>query len=343
MDGERSLKLAITIDTEEDNWLPYSPSGYQTQNSRRIPQLQELFDEFGAKPTYLVTYQMARCPVTSAILRSIHDRGACEIGTHCHPWSQPPHEENPEIANSMLCNLPSSLQARKIGTLHEILQNEFGFSPKSFRSGRWGYSPAVAETLLELSYAVDTSILAHTDWTSCFGPDFSMVSPRPFRFDPPSIFQPIEQGALLEVPASVEFLQRRSSTCNAVFEGIRRSPLRHLRLVGMLNKLGMLNKVALTPELTSEDLMLRLIRSMKSKGYPLATMWFHSSTLMPGLTPYVHSEEDAGKLLGRIRSFLTAMPSEGVRTVTLSEAHQLLLSATGETGLAVDTKRWTWS
>lgn len=238
----------------------------------------------------------------------------------------------------MLCNLPSSLQARKIRALHDILQNEFGFSPKSFRSGRWGYSPAVAETLHELRYAVDTSVLAHTDWTSCFGPDFSMVSPRPFRFDPPHIFQPAERGVLLEVPASVEFLQRRSSTCNAVFEGIRRSPLRHLRLLGLLDKLGILNKVALTPELTSEDLMLRLIRSMKSKGYRLATMWFHSSTLMPGLTPYVHSEEDARKFLGRIRSFLAFMQGEGVRTVTLSEAHQLLLTAAGDTGRAVDAE-----
>ncbi len=319
-----SLKLAITIDTEEDNWLPYSPRGYQTENARRIPRLQALFDEFGARPTYLVTYQMARCSVTTGILRAIHDRGACEIGTHCHPWSQPPYEETNDIVNSMLCNLPPSLQARKIRALHEVLQDEFQSSPRSFRSGRWGYSPVVAETLLELGYMVDTSVLAHTDWSSCFGPDFSMTTPWPFRFDPPNIFEPVERGALLEVPASVEFLQRRSRECNAVFERIRRSPLSRLSLIGLLDKLRVLNKVALTPELTTDHLMVRLIQSMRSKGYRIATMWFHSSTLMPGLTPYVHSEDDATQFLGRIRSFLSAMRDEGVEVITLSEANEIL-------------------
>ena len=321
------MKLAITIDTEEDNWLPYSPSGYQTKNSKRIPRLQELFDEFGTRPTYLVTYRMARCPTTSAILRAIRERGACEIGAHCHPWSQPPHEETPDIFNSMLCNLPPRLQARKIRTLHEAIQNELGYNPRSFRSGRWGYSPAVAETLLELGYEVDTSVVAHTDWNSCFGPDFSMIPPVPFRFDPPDIYQPVERGALLEIPASVEFLQRHSKECNAVFEGIRRSPLRHLALLGLLDKLRMLNKVALTPELSTAHLMVRLIGSMRSKGYRVATMWFHSSTLMPGLTPYVRSEEDAERFLGRIRSFLSGMRDQGIEAMTLSDAREILVSA----------------
>lgn len=40
------MKLVVTIDTEEDTWGKYLPDGYTLENIRRIPALQDLFDEF---------------------------------------------------------------------------------------------------------------------------------------------------------------------------------------------------------------------------------------------------------------------------------------------------------
>lgn len=317
------MRLVVSIDTEEDNWLPYSPTGYATENAGRIPRLQRLFSEFGVRPTYLVTYQMASSQNAAAILKEIHEAGDCEIGTHCHPWSQPPYEERHVIENSMLCNLPEELQARKIEHLHRTIQDRFGITPTAFRSGRWGYSPAVASTLRSLNYEVDSSVTAYTDWRDCHGPDFSAIPPAPYRFDPPNVYAHKQDGPLLEVPASVSYLQRDAAFSHAVSEGIRRSPLRRLRLLGALDRLRLLNKVSLSPEMSSVADMVALVERMRSQGHQLVTMWFHSSTLMPGLTPFVKTEEDARMFLDKIRQFLVLMRDMDVETITLSEARLL--------------------
>lgn len=317
------MRLVVSIDTEEDNWLPYSQIGYTTENAGRIPRLQKLFSEFGVRPTYLVTYQMATSRNAAAILKEIHQAGHCEIGTHCHPWSQPPYEERQVIENSMLFNLPDELQARKIEHLHRTIQDQFGITPTSFRSGRWGYSPAVASTLHSLNYEVDSSVTAHTDWRFCHGLDFTAIPPAPYRFDPPNVYAHKPDGAMLEVPASVSYLQRNTAFSHAVFEGIRRSPLERLRLLGILSRLRLLNKVSLSPEMSSAVEMAALVKRMRSQGHQLVTMWFHSSTLMPGFTPFVKTEEDAHEFLDRIRQFLVLMRDTGVETITLSEARLL--------------------
>lgn len=318
------MKLVVTIDTEEDNWLPYSPSGYTTANASRLPRLQQLFAECGIRPTYLVTYQMVTRPDSAAVLRELQQSGGCEIGAHCHPWSQPPHDEQPVIENSMLCNLPAELQARKIEHLHRTIQERLGITPVSFRSGRWGYSPAVAGALAALGYTVDSSITARTDWRDCLGPDFSRVTPVPYRFDPPDIYTPKPDGLMLEVPGTVSYLQRHDGLCHAMYEGIRRTPLRYLRLIGVLDRLRLVNRVPLTPELSSSSEMVALVERMQQQGHALMTMWFHSSTLMPGLTPYVRSEQEAERFLDKLREFFVSVRAMGIGSATLSETPGLV-------------------
>ena len=147
------MKLIVTIDTEEDNWLPFSKSGYTTENIRQVPGLQRLFADVGIRPTYLTTYQVATNPESAAILREVAEQRTGEIGAHCHPWNQPPFEETASMKNSMLCNLPGELQIRKIETLHDTIQERIGVTPTAFRSGRWGYSAAVARALVKLNDA----------------------------------------------------------------------------------------------------------------------------------------------------------------------------------------------
>ena len=317
--SDDDMKLVVTIDTEEDNWLPYSRNGYTTTNALRLPRLQQLFSGFGIRPTYLVTYQMVTQPDSAAVLRDLHRSGGCEIGAHCHPWSQPPHDEQPVIENSMLCNLPAELQARKIEHLHQAIQDRLGVTPVSFRSGRWGYSPAVAATLAALGYTVDSSITARTDWSDCHGPDFSRVSSKPYRFDPTDIYRPKQDGCMLEVPGTVGYLQRQSTLCHSVYEGIRRTPLRHFRLIGLLERARLLNRVSLTPELSEPGEMAALLASLKQQGESLATLWFHSSTLIPGVAPRVLNERDVDVFLGKLGQFFEMTRTMGIDSITLAE------------------------
>lgn len=313
------MKLIVSVDTEEDNWLPFSRSGYTAKNVEQIPRLQRIFAELGVRPTYLITYQVATNATAAAILNEIAQSETAEIGTHCHPWNQPPFEEASIIENSMLCNLPDDLQIRKIEHLHGVIQQRFGFTPTSFRSGRWGYSPAVARALLKLNYKVDSSITAFTDWTVCHGPDFSMMPSRAYRFDVDDIYKEKVDGALLEIPASVGYLQSNTAFSHRVHEAIRRSSLKRLRLLGILHGLGWLNQVGLSPEISTLNDMVNLLVRLREQNYQFATLWFHSSTLVPGLTPFVKSRADAEAFLQRIRELLAVSKDLGIESVTLTE------------------------
>lgn len=317
------MKLIVTIDTEEDNWSPYSPTGYTVRNIERLPALQDLFTAYDIRPTYLVTYQVVTHPGAAAVLESLLRSGHCEIGAHCHPWSTPPFTEPAITRNSMLCNLPAELAAAKLRNLHAAIVSRLGVTPTSFRSGRWGYSQAVARTLFELGYRVDTSVTAYTDWRYCIGPDYSHMPPAPYLFAPDEVLRPRADGPMLQVPATVGYLQRNFALRNALTNTIRRSPLRRLRLLGILDRLGWLNKVWLSPENATGAQMIALARRMRDEGYPLLNLFFHSSTLMAGLTPFVRDRADEERFRERIRQFLAFAQAEGFESITLSEARAL--------------------
>lgn len=314
------MKLIITIDTEEDNWSPYSATGYTVRNVERLVMLQDLFAAYGARPTYLVTYQVVTHDGAAGILEALLYSGQCEIGAHCHPWSTPPFIEQPIERNSMLCNLPPALQAAKLRSLHAAIESRLGVSPTSFRSGRWGYSRPVARTLEALGYRVDSSVTAYTDWRHCGGPDYSDMSPAPYLFAPAEPYRSDASGSMLQVPATVGYLQRDFALSNAVVNGIRRSSVRHLRLIGVFDRLGWLNKVWLSPENSTAAQMIALACRMRDNGYPLVNMFFHSSTLTAGLTPFVRDRDDEARFLARARDFLSFARQEGLEPATLSEA-----------------------
>ena len=133
-------KLILTVDTEEDNWDRYSTTDNPVKNIEKIVSLQKMFDQFGIKPTYLITYPVATNPRSITILKKILKEGKCEIGMHCHPWNTPPFEEEINDINSMLCNLSEELVHKKLTTFHQAIGENFDIVPVSFRSGRWGFS-----------------------------------------------------------------------------------------------------------------------------------------------------------------------------------------------------------
>ena len=317
------MKLVITVDTEEDNWGDYRPTGWTLENIARLPTLQRLFDDFNAQPTYLITYPVATDENAAAILGELLDAGACEIGAHCHPWNTPPFEEANSNLNTMLCNLPEDLQGRKISMLHQAIQKRFNCSPVSFRSGRWGYGQTVARNLWRLGYKIDTSITPYTDWTDFHGPDFSAISPRAFRFCRENIFEESRSGELVEVPATIGYVGSLSSKPRilaAVRQLGKRRLAKRLRLMGVLSRLMLVKKVWLSPENAAVGDMIELTRRMLHDGNPFINMVFHSPSLKHGLTPFVQTRDDEERFLEKIRMFLTFAREAGVENVTLRDS-----------------------
>ena len=86
--------------------------------------------------------------------------------------------------------------------------------------------------------------------------------------------------------------------------GSRRRPEpRRLRAVGVLARLGAVNRVMLTPEGNSFEEMRALVRSLFARGCRTFTMSFHSPSVEPGHTPYVRSSAELQSFLRRIEQF----------------------------------------
>ena len=313
------MKLVVTIDTEEDNWGVYSPTGQTLGNIERIPLLQDLFDEFDVKPTYLITYPVATDERSVSILRPILNSGRCEIGAHCHPWNTPPVEESMSAKNSMLCNLSLDLQYKKIHSLDHAIRQYFGVKPISFRAGRWGYSQSVALNLFRLGYKIDTSITPYTNWVNEHGPSFADMSPAAYKFAIDNIFRDASLGQLLEVPATIGYLQKDFARCARILKVFSAKPMRYLKAVGILSRLRIIQKVWLSPENSDARGMVGLARRMKRNDYSVINMFFHSPSLKAGLTPFVKSRSDEAIFLSRIREFLSYVKGAGVETATLSD------------------------
>jgi peptidoglycan/xylan/chitin deacetylase (PgdA/CDA1 family) len=313
------MKLVITIDTEEDNWGRYSTTDNPVENIERIAPLQLLFDEFGIKPTYLVTYPVATNHSSVAILRRILDEGKCEIGAHCHPWNTPPFEEKLNGFNSMLCNLPEPMVHRKLTALHDAICSNFGVAPASFRAGRWGFGPAVARSIHRLGYRIDTSVTPFVSWKHYQGPDFTNKFPPPYRFNAKPLNTNEKNGAILEVPVTIGFLQSRVQMSRQLDEVINRPLSIRLYIPSILIRLRLLNKVWLSPEMADANSMIKLAKQMQKNGLSCLNMTFHSTSLLSGLSPFVRTKTAQDGFIKKIRKFFVFARAEGWESMTLAQ------------------------
>jgi hypothetical protein len=316
-----SPKLVITVDTEEDLWAEYRREGNPVENIGALPMFQELADRYGAIPTYLVNWAVADAAASSRTLRGLVESGDCEIGMHCHPWNTPPFEEPLDRYHSMLCSLPAALVARKLENLHTRIVERVGVVPVTFRAGRWGFSESVGRSLQKLGYTIDTSISPGVDWTKDHGPDYSKAPITPYRFDPSDYLTPAPFGPLLEVPPTIGFWQGHHAARLRIRKALLGSrAARGLRLPGLLDRTRLLNFGWLSPEPSDAASMIRIARRALRNGTRTLNLCFHSTSLVPGLTPFVRTRADRADFLQRIEVFLRFAAESGIVFSRLSDA-----------------------
>ena len=325
-----SLKVFITIDTEEDLWGNFQASDNPVDNINGIPDLQALFDRYGAVPTYLVNYPVATNDHAVHILKDILDRGHCEIGAHCHPWNTPPFEEEINQHNSMMCNLSVDLVMRKMEKLTDVIMRKFMITPKSFRAGRWGMGPGVARSILNLGYRVDTSVSPFINWANEDGADFRKAPTRAYRFEPDNLLREQPEGSLLEVPPTIGFFQKNFRLCHALQTILSKPPICKLHPIGIMDRLKLLNFRWLSPELSSGPDMIRLSKNFIRKGCRFLNMSFHSTSLLPGKSPFVDTEKQLEFFFKDIELFLKFVTNQDVEFLPLSQAVDSSILCGGE-------------
>lgn len=318
---ENSIYLVVTIDTEEDNWGIHR-SGVTTRNIDEVPKLQQLFNQYQVRPTYLVTYQIAKSPQAAEILRNIEQSGKSELGLHLHPWNTPPIVETADSKNSMLGNLPVDLQKDKLKTCIDQHLHTFGSLPKSFRAGRWGLRGGTVSALTEAGIEVDSSLTPFTYWEEeGLGRVFNYSDTEPCFIGFEN--QSEADRMILEVPVSIGYNRWPPHFWHEVSNHLKKAIYRPLRPVGVLHHTNILRKIWLSPEVCSANDMIRLAKLMIAKGKKLLNFTFHTPSLLAGCGPFVKDGKDLNNFYRKIEIFMKfAEQHPQIQFATLSQVRE---------------------
>ena len=312
-----AVGFSISIDTEEDDWGPATRNN-TTLNIREIPRLQRLFERIGARTTFFVTYQVARDPTAAAIIRDTVASESVEVGAHLHPWNTPPVEGREEQC-SMLWRYPQDSQARKIGRLKQIIRENIHVEPTAFRAGRFGLGNATLGALEQAGFRVDSSVTPLLSWREYGGPSFLRAPLRVYRPSAADLCVPASDGKLIEVPLTAGFTRFRQSHWKALAKSLYGRFAQRMHLPGLVNHALDLRRVFLSPETDTVPDMLAASRRIIDEGGRHLHMFFHSNSLVPGLTPFVRTTKDLEEMYASIERFfdgLSAITRVEPRTVS---------------------------
>lgn len=293
----RSPLLIITIDTEEEfDWSkPHSRTAQGISHISNLPVSDRLFERFRLRPTYLVGYPVASQDAGYRPMRELFASQRADIGAHLHPWVTPPFEEDLSPRNSFPGNLSPALERAKLERLTETIATNIGVRPTIYRAGRFGVGPASAAILEDLGYEIDTSVVPRSDFRAEKGPNFTACDLRPYWFG--------DNRRLLEIPLTVGWCGRLRDYGGLLYRAVNSTAGARLRLGGVLSRLGLFERVRLSPEGNDVAHLRRLTETLFNGGHSVFNLSFHSSSLAPGHTPYVRTENDRRQFLDTLERY----------------------------------------
>lgn len=318
-------RLLVLVDVEEEfDWTqPFDRTRTGCDHVSELLAVDPLFAEHGVVPVAVCTYPVVNDPAAASVLRRLVEAGRWIVGAHLHPWVTPPFDEEVNGPNSFPGNLPLALESAKLGALTERIEQAVGVRPQVYQAGRYGLGPRSIEVLGTHGYTVDMSVCPPFDYSAEGGPDHSRAGNDPFWFGA-SASEPI-----LEVPVTGDYVGRAGSLAGPLYRAASHGALRGVHLPGILARLGVAERIRLSPEGQSAGDMLRLVRSLLARGTRVFTLSFHSPSLRPGHTTYVRSAADRERFVDTLRRVLAAFMGElgGVPTTPRALRDELLAAA----------------
>jgi hypothetical protein len=206
--------------------------------------------------------------------------------------------------------------------LHETLHQRFERPPLAFRSGRWGFGHETAGILATLGCHVDTSITPYTSWAASDGPDFSSYSPDTFSFSSGDLSKKNPDGDMLEVPVTIGYVGGSFARCHQLRKQLNRPPFHRLHLAGVLATLGLLRPVWLSPERETPARLVRLLRQLMRERCRIVNLFFHSSSLQVGCTPFVRTLDQKKQFFRSLSTIFEFCQESGIASLSLSQAAQ---------------------
>jgi hypothetical protein len=310
------LYLVITIDVEEEGLFSgnYPRLGAGVANVAALKRLEFVPREFGLPLTLLATYPVARDPAAREVLISWQKDHGAEIGAHLHPWNTPPFTELSDSEPIPTAKLPLALLGAKLKSLGDCLTEGFREPPRSFRMGRFDWSPELLKLLPGLGLKVDSSMVPLT---------FKGDGPRNFLTpaDPFWLEVPAAPGAkLLEAPVTMVPVLKGSATAvhrlAALLPGKAGEAL--------LSRYRFIGAAGIHPAWFPQFSMRLAARLHRRRGGRVLTLFLHSSELFPGGSPDFPDAASVDRLVAKLRDFLVWLVKQGpVTGLTLSGLYDL--------------------
>ena len=313
----RDGPLLITmVDAEEAfDWSrPFSRNHCNVTSMRSQQLAHRVFERHGVVPVYLTDYPVVAQDAGRAPLRELLDSGLCDVGAQLHPWVTPPFTEIIGDDNSYAGSLPVATEFEKARHLTDALAQTFGQHPLIYRTGRFGVGLRTADILKRLGYVADSSV------APCWPqgalrqyPEFWRGALAPYWVD--------HERSLMEIPVSAGLVGHLAGRCGGHLAPLLFHPAaQRLRISGMAAKLGLLERIRLTPEGMTIEEAKRLTRAMFANGQRVFVLTYHSPSLEPGNTPYVRTMAQREEFLRWLDAFYSFFREEmGGRNSTWRE------------------------
>lgn len=317
--------LIVTIDTEEDmpNWRPQKIT--TTNNILSLPRLQKLFRKYSIAPTYLVNQPVLENDASLKVIRKLAQDEKCEIGAHLHSWNTPPLSVEEEQGQATyLSNQSFARKKEKIINFTGVFQQKLGFSPTSYRAGRYGFCNQSAMILAGLGYKVDSSIAPLMDFGADGGPNYREYTLQPFWIKTQS------HRKLLELPVTIDLVHRFPAQFPRLYFQIPD----WTRLKGIFHRLNLARLLWLRPTTYTMQEMKQLAEHVLNRlQIPVINIMFHSSEVCSGASPYNRTEQDVEDFFVRLESILSYLISQkGLHSISLSK-FAALCEQDGELGI----------
>lgn len=315
--------LLVAIDTEGDNQWDLEARRRPTYaNVHALDRLHDFFVAHGVRPTYVVTWPVARDHASALVLRRLQARGDCEIGAHHHAWETPPCDPADAERHPYALSLPLDQFDAQVASLTGAIAEAVGAAPVTYRSGRFGFSAAHVSTLERHGYLVESSVAPLFYEAHKRGPDFvdAPLAPYFLAYDAPT--RPGTSN-LLELPISAALNRRVPGWVARAYGRLPRpyTSRRILRLAGIARVRW------LRPSYSSAEDMIALARDLTRHGVPLLNLLFHSSEAIAGASPYTRTEAELSAFFDRLSAFLRyATGPLGARPMTMAEFRRHWLS-----------------
>lgn len=286
---KNKVYVVVSIDTECDKdpkWEIPRPMRFENifiQNKI----FKKLYADHGVKPTYLLSPEILRDDDCVNYFKNFEN---IELGTHLHEeFIEPEANMDANRTKNIQGDLSYQTEKEKLTNLTNLFIDRFGYQPKSFRAGRFGYSEKTFEILESLGYLVDSSV---TPFKTNYFTSGHKTNGWGKPLEP---YLCLKNSHLLQVPVTI---------INRDFLNVPLFIMKYMEskdvsfLKKLVRKMGCTSKPEwLRPFRKDGSELLSIAEFViehhfKTQNFAILNIMFHSNEILEGASPYCQSRTE---------------------------------------------------